>query len=596
MDLKTYNEKLKLTNGDYHRLVKARKPKGIEKKSAYLIGTGIGALAAGCFLIRDAHMDGSKITFIEQLNLPGGCLDGAVRGKAGYVARGGREMGHHFECLFDLFSSLQSTEDPEMSVLDYFYYTNLDDPNFSMNRITEKQGQRGFNGKFNLNQQLTMEIAMLVLTPDDQLADKSIEDIFSKELLDTDFWTIWRTMFAFENWHSALEMKLYMTRFIHHVNGLTDLSALQFSKYDQFTSFILPMINYLKDHGVNFMYGTRVENVEFDIKPDKKVAKKIVYTQDGKAGSIDLTENDLVFITNGSMTENSGYGDDDTPAPMDGTIGGCWKMWKNIAAQDDAFGHPEVFCSDIERSNWESATVTCHDPRVPKYIEKITGRDPYAGKICTGGIVTARDSGWLMSWTVNRQPQYIGQPKDDVLVWVYGLFTDKPGDYIKKPMRECTGKEITREWLYHIGVPVNEIEELAKTCTCIPVMMPFVTSHFMPRVRGDRPYCVPEGAVNFAFLGQFAETLDNPGRDTVFTIEYSGRTAMESVYVLTGVEKGVPEVFSSVYDIRYLADSVVQLLDGGKPEIDLPDATKSMLMSILGDTEVEKFLKEYGLI
>ncbi len=104
-------------------------------------------------------------------------------------------------------------------------------------------------------------------------------------------------------------------------------------------------------------------------------------------------------------------------------------------------------------------------------------------------------------------------------------------------MRDCTGKEITKEWLYHIGVPTDKIEELAGSCSSVPVMMPFITSQFMPRSAGDRPYVVPKNGVNFAFLGQFAETLDDPGRDTVFTIEYSGRTAMEAVYVLTGVEK-----------------------------------------------------------
>ena len=62
-----------------------------------------------------------------------------------------------------------------------------------------------------------------------------------------------------------------------------------------------------------------------------------------------------------------------------------------------------------------------------------------------------------MSWTINRQPQFRTQPKDHCLVWVYALFTDKPGDYVKKPMRECTGKEICMEWLYHIGVPENQI-------------------------------------------------------------------------------------------------------------------------------------------
>ncbi|ABW18312.1 oleate hydratase [Alkaliphilus oremlandii] len=597
MKLKTFDNRLKLTNGTYHSLVNARKPKGIEDKKAYLIGTGIGALAAGCFLIRDAHMAGEKITFLEQLDIPGGSLDGAVRQNAGYVARGGREMGHYFEVLWNLFSSLPSTEDPSMTVLDYFYYTNYDDPNSSNCRITKNRGERYDNGKFNLGQELAMELATFVMMSDESLENKTIEDIFSEELLNSDFWTYWRTMFAFENWHSALEMKLYMNRFIHHVGGLPDLSALQFSRHDQYTSFVKPMVKYLEDHGAKFEYGITVDNVEFSITEEKKVAKKIVARD--KAGndvSINLTENDLVFITNGSMTEGSGYGDDNTPAPFNKEAGGCWTLWRNIAEQSDEFGRPDKFCTDPEKSNWESCTVTCHDERVPEYIEKITKRSPYGGRTVTGGIVTALDSSWLMSWTINRQEQYYGQPEKDVVVWVYGLFSDTPGDYIKKPMRDCTGKEITKEWLYHIGVPVEEIEELAKSCTAVPVMMPFITSQFMPRESGDRPYVVPKNAVNFAFLGQFAETLDDPGRDTVFTIEYSGRTAMEAVYVLTGVEKGVPEVYASRYDIRYLLNAGKCLLDGEKPEINISPMMKQMILQKAAGTEIEILLKEYGII
>lgn len=597
MKLKTYDDRLTLTNGSYHSLVKARKPEGIENKQAYLIGTGIGALAAGCFLIRDAHMDGSKITFLEQLDLPGGSLDGNIRQNAGYVARGGREMGHHFEVLWSLFSSLPATEDPSMSVLDYFYYTNLDDPNYSNCRITRKQGERYDNGKFNLGQDLAKELASFVGTADEELENKTIEDIFSEELLESDFWTLWRTMFAFENWHSALEMKLYMNRFIHHVDGLTDLSALQFSKHDQYTSFVLPMVKYLEENGANFKYGITVDNVEFDITPDKKVAKKIIAKdKDGNDKSISLSEDDLVFITNGSMTEGSGYGDDNTPAPFNKEPQGCWNLWRNIAAQSEEFGNPDKFCTNTEESNWESCTVTCHDKKVAKYIEDITKRSPYGGKVVTGGIVTAIDSSWLLSWTINRQGQYIGQPEDDVVVWVYGLFSDIEGDYINKKMRDCTGKEITKEWLFHIGVPVEEIDELANTCTAIPVMMPFITSQFMPRELGDRPFVVPKNATNFAFLGQFAETLDNPGRDTVFTIEYSGRTAMEAVYVLTGVEKGVPEVYNSRYDIRYLLNGASELLDGEKPKLPLPHLTKRKIMKQLSGTDIELLLEEYNII
>ncbi len=597
MEIGTYDDRLKLSNGNYESLVHARKPKGIDDKKAYMIGTGIGPLSAACFLIRDAHMDGSKITFLEKLDLPGGSLDGAVQQNLGYVSRGGREMGHHFEVLWGLFSSIPSEEDPSMSILDNLYYTNLDDPNSSNCRITEKQGRRYDNGKFNLGQKYAKELSEFILMKDEDLQDKSIEEIFSDGLRKTDFWIYWRTMFAFEDWHSALEMKLYLNRFIHHTGGLPNLSALQFTRHDQYISIVKPMIKYLEDHDVKFKYGVTVENVEFDITDSKKVAKKIVAKEkNGKSLNIDLTESDLVFITNGSMTEGSGYGTDTEPAPFNKEPSGCWKLWRNIAKQSDDFGNPDKFCTDTEQSNWESCTVTCHDERVPKYIEKITKRSPYGGHVVTGGIVTAKDSGWLMSWTINRQGQYYEQPEKDVAVWVYGLFTDKNGNYIQKPMRDCSGKEITKEWLYHIGVPVNEIDELAESCTAIPVMMPFITSQFMKRSLKDRPFVVPKNAVNFAFLGQFAETLDKPGRDTVFTIEYSGRTAMEAVYVLCGVEKGVPEVYASRYDIRYLLSAASALLDGEKPEVKIPKIAKRKVKKLIKNTDIEDILKENNII
>lgn len=598
MKLKTYDERLKLTNGNYHSLVQSRKSEGIEKKTATIIGTGIAGLAAGCYLIKDAHMDGSRITFLEQLDVAGGSLDGARRENVGYVARGGREMGHHFECLWDLFSAIPSYEDPEnMSILDYFFYTNLDDPNSSNCRITKNRGERHDNGKFNLGQDAAKELMHFMNIADEELEGKAIDEFLSDAVLESDFWTFWRTMFAFENWHSALEMKLYMNRFVHHVDGLPDLSALQFSRYDQYHSFVKPMEKYLKDHGAEFRYGVTVDNVEFSLSDDKKCARRIVATDDtGADASIELTDDDLVFITNGSLTENSGYGDNDNPAPMDSAQSGSWKLWKNIAAQSDEFGHPEVFCADTEKTNWESCTITCHDESAAKYIEKITKRSPYGGRTVTGGIVTAVDSAWLLSWTINRQGQYPEQPEGDVAVWVYGLFSDKDGDYIQKPMRECTGEEITKEWLYHIGVPEEEIESIADTCTAVPVMMPYITAQFMPRHFGDRPYVVPKHAVNFAFLGQFAETLDIPARDTVFTTEYSGRTAMEAVYVLTGVEKGVPEVYASRYDMRYLMAGASSLLDGEKPDIHVPELVKKKVAAALEGTDTLKMLKEYNLL
>jgi oleate hydratase len=244
-----------------------------------------------------------------------------------------------------------------------------------------------------------------------------------------------------------------------------------------------------------------------------------------------------------------------------------------------------------------SATVTTLDEKIPPYIQNICKRDPFSGKVVTGGIVTVKDSNWLLSWTFNRQPHFRSQPKDQLVGWIYGLFTDKPGNYVKKAMRECTGKEICMEWLYHMGVPEFEISELAeKSANTIPCMMPYITAFFMPREKGDRPQVVPEGSVNFAFLGQFAETV----RDTIFTTEYSIRTGMEAVYTLLNVDRGVPEVWGSTYDVRDLLDATVKLRDGKKvTDMDLPLIAKLVLKGALKKiegTDIEKMLKEYHMI
>ncbi len=187
------------------------------------------------------------------------------------------------------------------------------------------------------------------------------------------------------------------------------------------------MVKYLEAHGVHFQYDTRVTNVIFDITPEKKAARKILMIHNGQEECIDLLDDDLVFVTNGSCTENSSLGDDDHAPVLNDTPGGCWELWKNIAAQDFSFGNPDKFCSETDKTTWESATVTTLDDRIPPYIQKVCKRDPFSGKVVTGGIVTCKDSSWLMSYTLNRQPHFKEQPKDQLVVWVYGLFTDVPG-------------------------------------------------------------------------------------------------------------------------------------------------------------------------
>jgi len=582
------------SSGNYEAFARPRKPDGVDGKTAWFVGSGLASLAGAAFMIRDGRMAGNNITVLERLKLPGGALDGIKEPEKGFVIRGGREMEDHFECLWDLFRSVPSIEVEDASVLDEFYWLNKDDPNYSLQRVTERQGEDAHTDfKFNLNSKAQKDIMKVFLTPRSELENKRINEVFGKEFLASNFWLYWRTMFAFEEWHSALEIKLYLHRFIHHIKGLPDLSTLKFTKYNQYESLVLPLYTWLLDQGVNFRFDTEVTDIDFDITGEVKRAKRIHWKSEGVLGGVDLDDGDLVLTTIGSLTENSNNGDHHTPAKLDEGPAPAWDLWRRIATKDPAFGRPDVFGGHVAETKWESATVTTLDARIPECIEKICKRDPFSGRVVTGGIVTARDSKWLMSWTVNRQPHFKQQPKDQIVVWVYSLFVDVPGDYVDKPMQECTGEEITQEWLYHMGVPVEDIPELAANAAkTVPVMMPYVTSFFMPRQAGDRPAVVPDGAVNFAFLGQFAETT----RDCIFTTEYSVRTGMEAAYSLLGIERGVPEVFGSTYDIRKLLQATYFLNDKKEESVPLPKLLRRRLGKKLDENEIGQLLHEYHIL
>ncbi len=549
------------SNGNYEGHARPKKPAGVEKKRAYIVGGGLAGLSAAVFLVRDAQMPGENIHILEELPVAGGSLDGALKPGLGYVVRGGREMEDHFECMWDMYSSIPSLEIPGASYLDEYYWLDKDDPNSSNCRLIYNRGnQVPSDGQYQLGK-LSNELVKLVLTPEDDLEGKTIEDWFSADFFETNFWTYWATMFAFEKWHSLIEMRRYMMRFIHHIDGLPDFTALKFNKYNQYESMTKPLLAYLKDHKVQFDYDCQVDNVVVDTAEGQKHAKELQLTKAGKSETISLTDDDIVFVTNGSITESSTYGSHETPAPPTHELGGSWRLWQNLAKQSPDFGNPDVFCQNLpERSWFVSATATIRNPQIEPYIERLTKRDLHAHKVNTGGIITVTDSNWMLSWTIHRQPHFKGQKENEIVVWIYGLYSDTKGNYINKKITECSGKEITEEWLYHLGVPESLIASYAKeeSIQTVPVYMPFITSYFMLRKKGDRPAVVPEGSANLAFIGNFAES---PSRDTVFTTEYSVRTAMEAVYSLLNVDRGVPEVFNSIYDIRELMRAMYYMND-----------------------------------
>ena len=590
-------------SGTYEAFARPEKPEGVDKKSAYIIGTGLAGLSAAFYLVRDGQMKGEHIHLLEKLDLAGGSCDGRKDVTKGFYMRGGREMDNHFECMWDMFRSVPSIETPNVSVLDEYYWLNKHDPNYSLCRATINCGEDAHTDKmFKLDRKSALALSKLFITPEKDLENKKISDVLPDSFWETNFWLYWQTMFAFQKWSSALEMKRYLCRYVHHIDGLPDFSALRFTKYNQYESMILPLTKYLESNGVKIEYGIDVKNVIFESKQNKKVATQIIYENEGQEKTIDLIEDDLVFITNGCCTDTSCYGDQNN-APDLSTIkngnGESWDLWKNIASQasNGEFGNPDKFCGNVDLTNWMSATIEVSDENIIKHIIDICKRDPRKGKVTTGGIVTVKDSteNWYLSWTINRQPQFKSQNKNSVLVWVYALNTTKPGNFIEKAIKTCTGKEICEEWLYHIGIPTNEIEKYADKCNTTTCYMPYINAFFQPREEKDRPLVVPKESINFAFVGQFAETP----RDTIFTTEYSIRTGMEAVYTLLKIDRAVPEVWGSKYDVRELLKACYYAVDKKSvDELPLTFAEKQAIKIVekkIKGTDLEILFKESGL-
>ena len=590
-------------SGTYEAFARPEKPEGVDKKSAYIIGTGLAGLSAAFYLVRDGQMKGEHIHLLEKLDLAGGSCDGRKDVTKGFYMRGGREMDNHFECMWDMFRSVPSIETPNVSVLDEYYWLNKHDPNYSLCRATINCGEDAHTDKmFKLDRKSALALSKLFITPEKDLENKKISDVLPDSFWETNFWLYWQTMFAFQKWSSALEMKRYLCRYVHHIDGLPDFSALRFTKYNQYESMILPLTKYLESNGVKIEYGIDVKNVIFESKQNKKVATQIIYENKGLEKTIDLIEDDLVFITNGCCTDTSCYGDQNNAPDLSKIKNGngeSWDLWKNIASQasNGEFGNPDKFCGNVDLTNWMSATIEVSDENIIKHIINICKRDPRKGKVTTGGIVTVKDSteNWYLSWTINRQPQFKSQNKNSILVWVYALNTTKPGNFIEKAIKTCTGKEICEEWLYHIGIPTNEIEKYADKCNTTTCYMPYINAFFQPREEKDRPLVVPKESINFAFVGQFAETP----RDTIFTTEYSIRTGMEAVYKLLKIDRAVPEVWGSKYDVRELLKACYYAVDKKSvDELPLTFAEKQAIKIVkkkIKGTDLEILFKESGL-
>ena len=507
----------------------------------YLVGSGIASLAAAVFMIRDGDIPGHRITIFEELEQIGGSLDGSGSAESGYVLRGGRMLESKYVCTFELFASIP-TLDGKWTVTQETFAWNETIQTSSKSRLV-RAGHREDAPEFGLSESHILTIERLAIEPEAMLGRTRIADQFDAAFFKTNFWLMWCTTFAFQPWHSAVEFKRYLVRFAHLVKGFNQLHGIMRTVYNQYDSMVRPLHKWLDERGVRFELNTRVTDLGLRERNGETTVTHIAIERNGTAGEVAVGAADYVLVTLGSMTEASSLGDTDTAPVLKGRgDGGAWTLWGKIAGGRPGFGRPANFADHVEQSKWESFTATLRDPTFLHLVRVFTGNVPGEG-----GLITFPNSNWLASIVIPFQPHFIGQPAEVSVLWGYGLAVDAPGNFVEKPMSACSGREIIAEVLGHLHAGADA-SRILETTICIPCMMPFITSQFLPRGPGDRADVIPRGTRHLAFTGQFCELPD----DVVFTVEYSIRSAQVAVYSLLGLDRQPPAIYKGIFDPRVL--------------------------------------------
>lgn len=516
---------------------------------AYLLGGGIGSMAAAAFMLRDGKLAGENICILEASPLMGGSLDGAGNPDTGYSLRGGRMLTtDNYECTWDLFKSIPSLSNASLSVFEETLAFNEKHKANSMARLVDRRRAKVPVSSMGFSMQDRLELLKLSNADEASLGASRITDHLSPAFFETQFWYMWATTFAFQPWHSAVEFKRYLHRFMLEFSRIETLGGVKRTIYNQYDSFVRPLHAWLLAQGVQFQMGTKVTDLEHKTEDGQFVVTVIHCLQQGVAKTIDVSQDDLVFFQNGSMTDASSIGSmQAAPQKLNKVDSGGWNLWEKLAKDRPEFGNPTVFNSSIAESNWESFTVTLKNTAFFDKMQQFSGNEPG-----TGGLVTFKDSNWLMSIVLAHQPHFANQPADVQVFWGYALFPDRIGNFVAKPMADCNGEEILRELCGHLRFDLD----IMAAANCIPCAMPYITSMFMPRQHSDRPLPVPEGSKNLAFISQFVEIAD----DVVFTVEYSVRAAQMAVYQLLNIDREIPPIIAHDKSLRTQFEAMIKAL------------------------------------
>jgi oleate hydratase len=365
-------------------------------------------------------------------------------------------------------------------------------------------------------------------------------------MFQTNFWYMWETTFAFRTKSSAQELRRYMHMMIYEFTQIEHLVGVNRTRYNQFESIMLPIINYLKAQNVNFVLGRRVTDWDFK---DSNMQDEITVTglhmtnvETGEEEHIDVDDDTAVIFTNGSITDSATQGDYNTPAPENMDYGAAAGLWKKAADHFYNLGNPDKFFADRDASEWVSFTLTTSDHILLNEITRITTQVPgnaLNSFLSTTPITPLGHEDVNMSIVVHHQPHFTTQKPNESVIWGYFLYPRRRGEFVQKPYIEMTGQEMLEELLGQLSKvdpgPVNIMTKkdaiMDSVINNIPVYMPYASALFNNRAKTDRPEVIPDHSTNLAFTGEFVEQP----YQMIFTEQSAVRSGEIAAYHFAGI-------------------------------------------------------------
>ncbi|MFD5107307.1 oleate hydratase [Streptomyces cinereoruber] len=504
----------------------------------HLVGGGLASLAAAAFLVRDAGVPGENVRILEQRPAADGAR--APTREGGHVTRYDPMFeDEHCVCLWNLLETIPTPDDPAVSVRQEIRAFNAERPTHARARLVNGDRTIADASELGLDARDRVDLTRLLALPERLIGTRRVDDFFRPHFFTTHFWCMWSTTFAFQAWHSAVELKRHLLAFVQDFDRLHTLSGVRRTRYDPYDSVVRPIREWLTARGVRTDFGVTVADADFSGPAARRLSRLHLRRDGAEAGTIELGEDDYAFLTLGSASADTAYGDSTTvPELVRGRRDGSWSLWESIARNAPDFGRPTAFCGNIEETRRESFTLTTTGSLLLDRIQKYTGNVPGEG-----ALMTWKDSRWLLSVAVPPQPHFRDQEEDTYTLWGYALSGGVPGDHVPKTMDACTGAEVLDELLGHLGFD-DIADEVRETTRVTTVQMPYAGAPFQRRAASDRPLVVPDGAVNFAFLGRFVEIPEG----AVSTVEYAVRSAMIAVHHHFGVDRGIPPMYHGLSD------------------------------------------------